>query len=309
MNRFNLILLFIASIFISCKNSTQQTAPAEVEGRVPVTVTSVQTGLLQEVVSLNAVSVFRMKSNSKASITGYLSEVNISPGEKVIKGKTMFVIRSKEAQNIGNTINQIDSSFHFNGLVPVLSPITGYIIQQNYQVGDFVQEGEQLATLADANSLVFQLELPYELRPYLPLNKTVELFLPDGENIKGVLSLSLPTVDPVAQTQQYLIRISTQLSIPENLIARVNFIKQSEPNAVTIPKDAVLTNEIQSEYWIMKMINDSTAVKVLVKKGIETDDRVELVSPLFTPDNRILVTGNYGLPDTAQVKIVNDDKQ
>jgi len=308
MSRIHFTLLFIAVIFLSCKNSSQTASNSEVEGRVPVKITSVKTGLLQETVSLNAVSVFRMKSYVKANITGYLSEVNIAPGEKVIKGKSMFVIRSKEAQNLGNAINRLDSTFQFKGLVSIFSPNTGYVIQQNYQVGDYVQEGEQLAALADANSLVFLLELPYELRPFLPLNKSVELILPDGSTIKGTLSLSLPTVDPVSQTQQYIIHINTQLTIPENLIARVNFVKQSEPNAATVPKDAILTNEIQSEYWIMKMINDSTAVKVLVKKGIETDDRVELVMPEFTPDDRILVTGNYGLSDTARVKIVKNDK-
>ena len=122
MNRFNLILLFLITIFFSCKNSSKTETTTAVEGRVPVTVTSIKTGLLQEVVPLNAVSVFRMKSYAKASISGYLSEVNIAPGEKVNKGKTMFVIRSKEAQNIGNSINRLDSSFHFKGLVSVLSP-------------------------------------------------------------------------------------------------------------------------------------------------------------------------------------------
>ena len=58
----------------------------------------------------------------------------------------------------------------------------------------------------------------------------------------------------------------------------------------------------------MKMIDSITAVKVAVIKGMETKDRVEIVSPKFSPDDKILLTGNYGLPDTAKVKITKQQK-
>ena len=53
----------------------------------------------------------------------------------------------------------------------------------------------------------------------------------------------------------------------------------------------------------MKMINDTTAVKVPVKKGIESGDKVEIVSPEFSAKDKIVVNGNYGLADTALVII------
>jgi hypothetical protein len=55
------------------------------------------------------------------------------------------------------------------------------------------------------------------------------------------------------------------------------------------------------------MINDSTAVKVPVKKGMETNDNVEIVSPSLSPTDKILLTGNYGLPDTAKVKMMSGE--
>ncbi|MGZ4000102.1 MAG: hypothetical protein ACXVIY_05715, partial [Mucilaginibacter sp.] len=64
-----------------------------------------------------------------------------------------------------------------------------------------------------------------------------------------------------------------------------------------------LANETQTEFWVMKMINATTAVKVPVTKGIESGDRVEILSPKFSPQDKIIVTGNYGLTDTAKVKI------
>jgi hypothetical protein len=42
-----------------------------------------------------------------------------------------------------------------------------------------------------------------------------------------------------------------------------------------------------------------------VKKGIETSGRIEILSPELNPADIILLTGNYGLPDTAKVSIIN----
>jgi len=81
------------------------------------------------------------------------------------------------------------------------------------------------------------------------------------------------------------------------------FVKNAKNNANVISKGAVLANETQTEFWVMKMINDTVAVKVGIKKGLENSDKVEITSPSFLKTDRFLLTGNYGLPDTAKVTI------
>jgi hypothetical protein len=58
-------------------------------------------------------------------------------------------------------------------------------------------------------------------------------------------------------------------------------------------------------FWVMKLINDSTAVKVLLKPGIVTDTQIEIISPLFSKDDRVIISGHYGLADTAMVNIIH----
>jgi hypothetical protein len=53
----------------------------------------------------------------------------------------------------------------------------------------------------------------------------------------------------------------------------------------------------------MKLVNDSIAVKVPVKKGIENFKEVEITDPQFLSHEKILLTGNYGLSDTAAIII------
>jgi multidrug efflux pump subunit AcrA (membrane-fusion protein) len=150
---------------------------------------------------------------------------------------------------------------------------------------------------------VFLLQLPYELSPYLAQNKHLSLTLPDGRKISGIVSSSMPFLDPASQTQSYIIRMERPVALPENLTATVKYIRKAKANAVSLPKDALLSNEQQTEFWIMKMIDSARAVKVPVKKGIETGSSVEILSPELKNDDKILLTGNYGLPDTANVKI------
>ncbi len=301
-----LISLFIIGVLASCKS--KPTSKGEEEKAVvtitPVTVTSPRHGNMSDAVELNAVSSFLLKSSVKANATGYLQSVTIQLNKFVTKGQILFVIKTKESQSLGNTINSLDSSLHFNGIIPIKSPGTGYITQLNYHAGDYVQDGEQLATITDTKSFVFLLDLPYELKPFLPGNRELQLKLPDGTLLSGYVQNAMPTMDAVSQTQSYIIKVNTDKQIPENLIAKVSLVKKTKTNTTFLPKAAVLSDEVQSQFWIMKLIDNVTAIKVAVQKGLETNDQVEILSPSLSSADRILLTGNYGLPDTAKVTII-----
>jgi hypothetical protein len=52
------------------------------------------------------------------------------------------------------------------------------------------------------------------------------------------------------------------------------------------------------------LINDTTAVRVDIKLGNRNRETVEVKSPTFNLDAKFLISGNYGLPDTAYVKVI-----
>jgi len=304
-NSFRLLFLaiLITGIF-SCRSHAVESAEPVPVQETPVTVTTVSMGLLSESIELNATSAFQLKTFIKANTNGYLQLVNAQLGKFINSGQEVFAIKSKESAELGNTINVLDSSFRFTGIVHIKSPGSGYVTTLNYRNGDYVQDGEQLAVISDRNSFVFLLDLPYELKPYLSGNKNVLVKLPDGTELNGYIASLMPTVDPVSQTQGIVIKVNNSGQIPEGLIAKVVLVKKSKPNAVSLPKEAVLTDEVQSQFWVMKMIDSVTAVKVPVKKGLENGNSVEILSPVFSVNDKIVLTGNYGLADTAKVVII-----
>ncbi len=239
-------------------------------------------------------------------MNGYIQSVNTAPGKYVNAGQVLFTLKTKEAKSVGTDINKLDPSFKFSGMSNIAASASGYVTQLNHQQGDYVQDGEQLAVISDQNSFAFLLNLPYELRQYVANNSVVDLTLPDGTTLKGTIASSMPSVDPASQTQSIVIKVADSKMIPENLIAKVWIVKANKVSAQSLPKAAILTNDVQSDYWVMQVTDSNTAVKVPVKKGMETNDRVEILEPKFKQGDKILLTGNYGLPDTAKVTITGD---
>lgn len=301
------LISFAVLILFACKHKGTEAAGTKAdkqpEPRTPVTVTSISYAPLQEFIELNATSVYLQKSYVKSNLTGYIKTANIKYAGSVKAGQVLFTLRTKESGAIGNTINNLDPGFKFSGINSIRAATGGYVSELDHQAGDYVQDGEQLAVISNINSFVFVMDVPYEYRQYVINRKQAELTMPDGERIPGTIQTSMPFMDSVSQTQLVSIKINLPRQIPQNLVAKVRLVKSFKPASSSLPIAAVLSDETHLEFWVMKLINDSTAVKILVKKGIETNDRIEIISPAFKPKDRIVMTGNYGLPDTARVKI------
>ena len=301
--------LFVGLLVYSCNSSTTNDANDAPEVRTPVTVTTVSHFPLKEYIQLNATSTYIQQYFVKSNLNGYIQKSNIKFGDYVHAGQALFVLKTKEASAIGNAVNQLDSSFRFSGVNTIHAGASGYVMQVNHQAGDYVQDGEQLAVISDAKSFAFVMNVPYEDKPYVSIGKHVQVILPDSEMLDGTIASSLPLVDSVTQTQSYSIKVNAGHSIPQDLIAKVKILKSSINDAATLPKSSVLSDETQTKYWVMKMIDDSTAVKVPVETGIEMGDTVQILAPQFSPDAKILLGGNYGLSDTALVTVSADSSK
>jgi multidrug efflux pump subunit AcrA (membrane-fusion protein) len=296
-------LLIIVLAFSACHETAPQKEKdqATAESGTPVTVAPVEFSDITDSLELNATSAFRLNSYVKAPSTGYIRGVNAVPGEYVQNGKILFTIETKESIVIGKSISSLDTNFKFNGATRIAATGNGYITQLNHQDGDYVQDGELLAVISNVNSFVFLMNLPFAWRSAVKINQDANLYLPDGTLLKGRVENLLPSVDSVSQSQVVVIKVNIDKPLPENLIAKVKLAKMVKKDAQTVPKSAVLSDEAQANFWVMKMIDSTTAAKVDIKKGVEWKDRVEVLDPKFDKNDQIVVTGNYGLPDTARV--------
>ena len=201
-------------------------------------------------------------------------------GDYISANQLLFTIRTREAMALNNTIRK-DSSLSFKGLINITSHKEGVISSISYQKGDFVQEGDELAVVSEQNSLVFILDVPFELDSYIERNRNCTIVLPDNRQISGTITGKLPEMDMQSQTIRYVVKPSAAGRLPGNLIASISLVKSTNDKALVLPKQAVLGDETQTEFWVMKLINDSTAIKVIVSKGFENNEEVEITDPVF----------------------------
>ena len=289
-------------ILLSCHNSSRPAEEVTVI-RTPVTIVPVTFKPVTSIVRLPAVATYMNKSIVRATTAGTIDKVLITAGEPVNPDQLLFTIRTREAMALADKMAE-DTSLSFKGVINITSHKEGVINSISYQKGDFVQEGDEMAVVSEQKSLVFILDVPFELNQYIEKNRNCKIILPDNRQINGIITGKLPEMDMQSQTIRYVVRPATTDRLPGNLIASVNLVKSSNSNALVLPKAAILGDETQTKFWVMKLINDSTAVKISVSKGFENNDEVEITEPVFETSDRILLTGNYGLPDTARVTII-----
>ncbi|MCX6282443.1 MAG: HlyD family efflux transporter periplasmic adaptor subunit [Bacteroidetes bacterium] len=284
----------------ACRNS-QDTGEKAVRAVVPATVIHVRTGTMAEYAEFPATSSFLERAVIKSPITGYVETCFVSAGDRAKKSEMLFELRTKEA-----TILYQDSvhALGITGLIQVRASIEGLVSVINHPKGDFVQEGEPLCTLVLPQSLVFILELPFEQKNFVRIGSECILLLPDNDKIIASIHAVLPAMTGASQTVRVILQPRIPKPLPENLIARVKIIRNLKNKVLILPKSSVLSDEVMKNFWVMKLINDSIAVKIPVIPGITGADSVEIVSPVFLPSERFLTSGNYGLGDTAVVRII-----
>jgi biotin carboxyl carrier protein len=302
--RTNLFLFLLTGALIltlSCHHTAQK---AEEPGAVktPVTIVPVEFKSVTSTVGLSAVATFMNKSIIRATTTGTIEKILVSPGEFITTGQLLFTIRTREAMALNKTV-QADTSLNFKGLINITSHKEGVINSISYQKGDFVQEGNELAVVSEQSSLVFILAVPFEIEKYIERNRICNILLPDNRQIRGIITGKLPEMDIQSQTIRYVVKPSATDRLPGNMIATIKLVKSTNEKASVLPKQAVLGNETQTEFWVMKLLNDSTAVKIIVSKGFENNEEVEITEPKFLPSDRFILTGNYGLPDTSRITV------
>lgn len=305
-NLIILIHLFLTAILLSC-NSKPIADDAE-EGKdpkskTPVIISSVSMAPISESIQLNAVSSFIGKNEVRSISVGYLNKIHVQFGDPVHKGQILFDIKTKEASALGNNLFPKDTSLQFSGILHIRASQDGFVTSIHHQIGDFVQEGDSLCTIVNRNSLVFMINVPFEWSRYVHIGMHCSIKLPDGRTVPGTLYQKVSIMDLSSQTQNYMVKIDKQENLPENLIAKVEISKENKKSTLSVLKSAILANEEETQFWVMKVVHDTLAVKVNIQKGIENSERVELLGNTLKPGDPVIISGNYGLPDSSTVFI------
>lgn len=314
---FRHIILFITLSLIllfnfGCnKKNESKDEENNITPKAIVTTATMKREDVNDTISLSATSVYNKKTTIVAPIAGYVMKVSSTLGNSVIKGDVLFVMETKEYHALNPSKDIVDTLAmrKLLGKITITSPASGQIMELDVQEGAFVQEGSPLCTIVNISDLSFNLYVPVEYNAYVRTGRTCTIILSNEQRIQARITTLLSKAELSSQSETYLLKPEKYVIIPEGINVKVFIITQQRNNTQLLPKDAVLSNETLDKFWVMKLINDSTAVKVDVRKGLSSGEFIEIVEPQFFDRDKFLVSGNYGLPDTALVTIQSDSNE
>jgi len=295
---FSILALIISLIACSSK---KQNIEKEITG-VTVKITHPQKMDLTEYITLNANTVFLKKEIVRATFQGFIEKIYKSIGDKIKSGDLLLEIKTKESAADNNLQVQLGDET-FIGIIKIRAKSDGVLTELNYNEGDFVSDGEQIAVIANPSSLRINLNVPYQFTDKININTPCEIILPNGKIARASIQKIIPKIDLTAQTQTYILDIQEFGNLPENLNVNARIPIRTIKNATVLPVSSILSNETLDKFWIMKLLNDTLAVKVYVSKGIENDKYVQITKPELSLSDRIIVEGAFGLPDTTKIII------
>jgi multidrug efflux pump subunit AcrA (membrane-fusion protein) len=325
-------ILLLAGLYASCgRDAGEAESAAAAAGRTPVRVSHPIVTDFTETVDLNGGTFFLTREAVRATFQGFIEKTFKAPGEDVRAGEPLFLIKTREsaaadwpktarltsdtskatwpsafrpsADSLGNGPGFRLDGVPFSGSVLIRAKTDGVLTTLDHSTGDFVGDGEQICTVSNPSSLRLSMNVPFALSRRIRRADPCTLILPDGSESRAFILRALPIVDPESQTQTFILKTDGTVSLPENLNVIVRLLLQTARRAVGVPKSAVMSDETQETFWVMKLVDDSTAVRFDAVKGLENDSLVQIVRPALSPEDRVISDGAYGLPDTAAVSI------
>jgi membrane fusion protein, multidrug efflux system len=200
----------------------------------------------------------------------------------------------------------------------IVAPFDGYVTKRYVdpgalipQASAFVSPVNTILTVMDLSQVKILINVPERDVTSVRLGHQVSLTLdayPD-QTFRGAVSKFAPALDPSSRTLQVEIDIpNDDLALKPGMFARVTLVLEHRPQAVVVPAEALLVNELGSFLYVVGPPQDGTATvrKVAVRTGIEDNGQVEILVGVG-PADRIVRAGKELVRDGSQVRVAEDD--
>lgn len=185
------------------------------------------------------------------------------------------------------------------------APISGVITQRLIEIGNYVGVNQKVFVMVDFDTLYARVFIPEKdiQKVHVGQKALITVDAYPGKKFWGHVKMINPIVDPESGTVKVTIMLLKKgTPIRPGMFATVKIITDTHPNALVIPKRALL---LESEIDRVFVVQDSVARQRDVKLGFADGNRIEVLSGLNEGD-WVVVVGQEGLQNGARVRMVNE---
>lgn len=190
-------------------------------------------------------------------------------------------------------IKQLKDTRKASELIDVYSHQDGVVTMLNIREGMHVTPDTEMMSIVDLSSIWMIAQVYEDEANWVKVGEKAEAKLsafPD-KTWDGVVEYIYPQVDPTTRTLQIRFRFNNPDGILKpNMYANISLFVEPKPNVLSIPLEALIRSS-QGNRVIVKL-NDGQFQARDVKIGIESGERVEIISGLKAGEN-VVVSGQF----------------
>jgi RND family efflux transporter MFP subunit len=184
----------------------------------------------------------------------------------------------------------------------VVAPTAGFVSRRMLDAGAFANANTVLLTIVDIDSVRLVANLVEKgfkkVVPGVEAKVQVDTF--PGEDFSGKVSRVAPVFDPATRTAQMEIEVPNPgFRLKPGMYARVRLTLERRPNALTVPRNAVVDLEGKRGVFF---VNEGVAKFMEVATGLTDGERMEILSGL-DENQRVITTGALALRDGDRVAL------
>ena len=188
------------------------------------------------------------------------------------------------------------------------APRAGVVVSRSASQGDLLNQGDSILTIASAGSIVFVARIAQADLAQVRLGQRANVNLPGQLGVvPGVVHGLLPADTNSVMTVPVRIDFSTDLQtagapIQTGLFGTVEIVVGERSAVPIVPAAAVLRDDISGISRVALVTPKGLAHWANVTTGATQGGKVEIKYPALTPGQRVIVSGQVGLPEGSKVR-------
>jgi RND family efflux transporter MFP subunit len=261
----------------------------------------------------------------RAPFTGVLTLLHIAVGDHVSAGQVVAAVVNQPSQAaligaeamLRSASTPAQRSDAERALVlarqnlvatQLRAPRAGVVISRGASQGDLVSQGDSILTIASAGSTVFVARIAQGDLAQVRLGQRANVNLPGQLGaVPGLVHGLLPADTNSVMTVPVRIDFSTNLQtagapIQTGLFGTAEIIVGERFAVPIVPAAAVLRDDISGISRVALVTSAGKAHWVTVTTGASQSGGVEIKTPALAPGQRVIVSGQVGLPEGSNVR-------
>jgi len=314
-------LLAALAIAAGCRRAGDAPSEAIAPATTPVRVARVTRETVSESIEAPGRSVAVVEVKIRAPFAGTLETLLVSDGSIVRRGGTLgsVIARENEAETSGardmlamarsetekrDAEHALDLARKNRVLSPLRSSVDGVVLSHAASEGDRLSEGQEIVSVAQASSIVFQADVGQSDIPRVRTGQPASVRLTENPQ---PLDAVVAAVLPVAATDLTSpVRIQFRRRPARNgvgLFGTARIIVGSRVDVPTVPDAALLRDDVTGTTRVAVVSADRHVHWIAVSTGVEQGGRTEIRSPAIADGTVVVVSGQVGLPEGSPVSI------